>query len=177
MLIRTRDFIIFMIFGGIQSFTLQFIDILIANKLYVNSFGSFTWIAFIAWSMYFLVGGNKKNAFRAFNGFLIGILFATFMILSTSKLSLYLGVYAIPVISLITIPFMTSFEKATEMLSSTPSIFIGSSVFFAFYFNIPHATILTAIITVITYQIMGLLTGHCTAIFRKEYLEYINSIK
>lgn len=98
------------------------------NGFLVTSSTPLTFITFIAWAGYFLIGANVKAALTALGSSVAGILAAILMFV----LSLAFGFapwWAVPLAVVIIVPFMMYCEKV-KPVSNTAVVFLTTGVFF-----------------------------------------------
>ncbi len=99
------------------------------NGLIVPSSTPLTYITFIAWAGYFLIGANVKSALLAMGSAVAGIIAAILMFV----LSLAFGFtpwWAVPVAVVIIVPFMMYCEKV-KPISNTAVVFLATGIFFS----------------------------------------------
>lgn len=161
------------LFIGFQAFAIQIVDQLLSPMMPPLGNVGFGWIAFQAWAMYFLAGCNVKDGVRSFMGYGLGVL-ASIAIMTMGGSFAGLGFWAMPLVLMILVPVVISFEQAPSMINFVPAIFVGAGVFFAFMSYIPGATFATAALTEMTYCVIGLIFGYVTVATRGWYE---NSIK
>ncbi len=132
------------------------------NGFLVPSSTPLTYITFIAWAGYFLVGANIKDAAVAFASCVPGILAAIFMFV----LSILFGFspwWAVPVAVVILVPFMCYCEKV-KPIRNTAAVFLATGI----YFSLSAAGAITeftfkgyalAGITELVYILIGFIAG------------------
>lgn len=133
-------FLIFALYVGLQSFLLQIVDQLIGTHLTPGGHSGFVFIAFQGWALYFLLGSNIKGAVKGFCGYVLGILFAIIMI---GLLGIFAGagMWAVPIVALIVVPFMMYFEFAPWCISNVAVFFVGAGAFFGIVNYVEGVTI------------------------------------
>ncbi|MEL7658025.1 MAG: DUF1097 domain-containing protein, partial [Bacillota bacterium] len=91
---------------------------------FVTGTASLTFITFICWASYFLVGANPKAAVKAFFSFIVGIISAILMFLLVTAFAPGMDVLliAIPLAVVIIVPFMCLMEKV-EPVNNVAAIF------------------------------------------------------
>lgn len=165
---KKNQYIYFAIYVGIQSFLLQLLDKMISPHLLPKDNSGFVFLAFQGWALYFLLGSNIKAAIKGFCGYFIGICFSIIMILLSNIFS-SLGILAVPLAALITVPFMMYFEFAPWFMSVVATFFIGAGAFFAIITYVEGISIPIASFTVLLYCLLGLASGYATIKARTWY--------
>ncbi len=160
---------------GIIAGILVLIDGVIARLL--NQSGSFTWIAFVSWTVFF--GATMKERLEAIPGYVIGF-FAGFVIMQLggtllSFISLRIfGVAIVSILVTILINFLCiELEGVKKFFPiSVSGIFVGIAMTFSGLGigltpdNLQNAILMLAIIVI--YGILGLLSGWATLKFNPE---------
>ena len=168
-----KQFFLFALYVGIQSFILQMIDQSIGKNLVSGGNRGFVFIAFQAWALYFLLGSTVKGAVTAFCGYIVGIIFAVIMNVGAELLS-GLGILAIPVIALIIVPIMMYFEYASWKISNVATFFMGAGAFYGTLNYVDGIHVEEAVFIVLLYCALGLLSGWMTIFFRHRYEDWVN---
>jgi len=98
---------------------------------FVTGAASLTFITFICWATYFLVGANPKDASKAYLSFVVGIISAVLMFILVTAFAPTMDVLliAIPLAVVIVVPFMCLMEKV-EPVNNVAAIFAGTGMFF-----------------------------------------------
>lgn len=128
-------FILIPIFIAFQAFVMMLVfpKVPITPEI-LGGGGMISWIAFQAWAMYFLAGGNPKMGVKTFVGYLGGVI-ASILIFEIGDLlsgpegnllGFYWG-YAIAVF-LVVVPVISA--QRVPGIDFVPSYFLGAGVFF-----------------------------------------------
>lgn len=160
-------FLGFPIMVAILAALLQVVDQLLSPHLPPSGNNGFTWIAFQAWALYFIAGGNVKGGIKTIIAFVIGIS-ASIVIMIGAGWFGSLGFLAVPVSLLVFVIPVICLEKVPWM-DFIPGIFIGAGAFFAFMTYIPDATFSSASLTEMIYLVIGLFWGWMSITFRGMY--------
>lgn len=163
-----KQFFVYAVFVGAQSFLLQLIDQLIGFDLVSGGNKGFVFLAFQSWALYFLMGCNMKGAIKASAGYVLGIAFAIVMLIIPELLPA-IGIFCVPVTALVVVPFMMYFEFAHWTVNSVSVFFMGSGAFFGVYNYVKDITLWEAIAVVMLYCILGLGSGFISILFRNWY--------
>lgn len=162
---QSVSFFIFAVYVGAQSFLLQLIDQLLGTHLVHGGCRGFVFIAFQAWALYFLLGGNIKGAVKGFCGYVMGILFALIMI---GLASCFHGsdIWIVPVTAFIVVPVMMYFEFAPWCISNVAVFFVGAGAFFGIFNYVEGVSMPQAAGIVLLYCVFGLASGWMSIRFR-----------
>ena len=155
---------------AVLAFFIQIIDQLLCPFMKPFPNNGFCWIAFQAWAVYFLAGGDIKGGIKSIIGYVIGIV-ASILIFNLSGVFGFLGFFGVAAaVGIVACALI--FLENTNWLNFIPAMFIGAGAFFAFMSYVPGATYVNAAITEIIYCILGLVFGFATltlqAFFRKR---------
>lgn len=162
----TRKAVVIAIIAGL----LVLFDIIISKLL--NQTGSFTWIAFVSWTVFF--GATMKERLKAVVGYIIGFLAAVAIMKLGSLFSIITNVFGIAIGSILATMIVNflcieleSIEKYFPI--SVSGIFVGIAMTFSglgvgLTINTLGSTMLMLAIIVI-YGILGLLSGWATLKF------------
>lgn len=154
-------------------------DYLIVNFILKNQLSnalpgvSFTWIAFLSWTMF--ISAQKIDRIKALVGFVVGFLSANLMIFSGISISKFIPINAIPIGAFIaTFLFNALFARygySPKIFNSVPATFLGMALTFSGLGinEMPLHPIKLAII--IIYGIMGLLCCVCCDFLAKKFLK------
>lgn len=162
---KKRDFFIFAVYVGIQSFLLQLADKCLSPWLTAGSNEGFAFVAFQGWALYFLLGGKPKGIIKGLLGYAAGIGFAMLMVLIGTWLT-FTGVMAVPITALLVVPAMMYFEYGPWWLSNTAVFFIGAGACYGIYNYVDEVTMPRAAVIVMVYCLLGLVSGWATIRFR-----------
>ncbi len=142
---------------------------LIQMSGFVTAKASLTFITFICWASYFLVGATPKAAGKAFLGFLAGIISAALMFLLVTAFAGGMNVLliAIPLAVVIVVPFMCLLEKAGPF-NNVAAVFAGTGMFFALMGipDIAAAGYVMVGLGQLVYALIGLAAGWATIAIR-----------
>lgn len=136
---------------------------------FVAGSASMTFITFICWASYFLVGATPKAAGKAFLGFFAGIVAAILMFLLVTAFAGGMDVLllAIPLAVVVVVPFMCLLEKAGPF-NNVAAVFAGTGMFFALM-GVPDIAATGYIMVGIgqlVYALIGLAAGWATILIR-----------
>lgn len=167
-----KQFFLFALYVGIQSFLLQLIDQLIGKSFVPGGHSGFAFIAFQGWALYFLLGSTIKGAVIAFCGYIIGIIFAVIMCVGASLMP-GMGILSVPIIALIIVPVMMCFEYAPKNINNVATFFVGAGAFYGVLNYVEGICMTEAAFIVLFYCALGLLSGWMTIIFRNKYEDWL----
>ena len=151
---------------------------LIQGTGFVTSSASLTFITFIAWASYFVVGANPKDAGRCFLGYLAGIISAILMFLLVTVFSgngMNAALLAIPLAVFIVAIFMCLLEKVPGF-NLVAAVFMGTGMYFGLM-GIPDVAAQGYImvgIGMLVYALIGLLAGWLTVQIRVAFEKWAN---
>ena len=154
-------------YTALLAFIIVCIDQLLKQYMPIGADRGFTYIAFVAWAVYFFSGCTLKGGIRALIGYAIGISFSVLIILLAGAFSLT-GFFAVPIGVFIIVLFVLYLEKVPWM-DLIPAMFVASGCFFGIMTYVPEATFGTAACVEMIYGSIGLLFGWIT-ITGKGYL-------
>ena len=146
---------------AVLAFTIQIVDQLLSPVMKPFPNSGFCWIAFQAWAVYFLAGGNVKGGLKSLVGYAVGIS-GSILIMNMAGWFGSLQFFAVPLAVGLVACVLLFLGNAPWWISFIPSMFIGAGAFFAFMSYIPGATFTTAAVTEIVYCIIGLFYGWAT---------------
>jgi len=164
-----KKFIVIPIFIAVLAASFVVVDQLINSLMPISDQGGFGWVTFQAWAMYFLAGGTTKGGLRTFFGYAMGILAAIVIIYLFIGMNSSLAFWALPMAVLIVVIPMCSAERAPELFSFVPALFVSSAVFFAFGKLYPEASMTAKAITIMVYCAIGMIYGYATVNLRVMY--------
>ena len=156
---------------GIIAGLLVMLDGIISKLL--NQTGSFTWIAFVSWTVFF--ASNTSERLKAITGYIIGFLSAVAIInlgnfLSFIPISI-VGVTAGSIIATVLINFLCIEIEGLKKFfqTSTSGIFVGIAMTFSgLGVGLTPNTInnsITMLLIIVIYGILGLISGWATLKF------------
>jgi len=152
---------------ALLAFIIVCIDQSIKQYMPIGAESGFTYIAFVAWAVYFFSGCTLKGGIRALIGYVIGISFSVgIMLLANSLIST--GFFAVPIAVFIVV-FLVLYLEKVPWIDLIPAMFVASGCYFGIMTYVPDATFETAACVEIIYGFIGLLFGWIT-ITGKGYL-------
>ena len=154
-------------YTALLAFIIVCIDQLIKKYMPIGAESGFTYIAFVAWAVYFFSGCTLKGGVRALIGYVIGISFSILIILLAGAFS-STGFFAVP-IGVFIIVFLVLYLEKVPWIDLIPAMFVASGCYFGIMTYVPDATFGTAACVEIIYGSIGLLFGWIT-ITGKGYL-------
>ena len=148
-------------YTALLAFVIVCIDQLIKGYMPVGSENGFTYIAFVAWAVYFFTG-TAKDGIRAAIGYAIGIAFS----IGIAKLA---GLFActpwfcVPIAVFIVV-FLVLYLGKVPWVNYIPSMFVASGCFFGIISYVEGAgdNLCAAVTVELTYGYLGLLFGWIT---------------
>ncbi|MDR3252790.1 MAG: DUF1097 domain-containing protein [Tannerella sp.] len=152
-------------YTALLAFIIVCIDQLIKGfmPLGFNADGSnsgFTYIAFVAWAVYFFSGCTGKGGIRAAIGYVIGITFSIGIILLAGVFA-STGFFAVP-LAVLVIVFVVLYLEKVPWADLIPAMFVASGCYFGIMTYVPEASFGTAAYVEIVYGFIGLLFGWIT---------------
>ena len=147
-------------YTALLAFIIVCIDQLLKGCMPIGAESGFTYIAFVAWAVYFFSGCTLKGGIRAAIGYVVGISFSIIIILLAGVFS-STGFFAVPIGVLIVVFFVLYLEKV-PWIDLIPAMFVASGCFFGIMTYVPEATFGTAACVEIIYGFIGLLFGWIT---------------
>ena len=147
-------------YTALLAFIIVCIDQLLRQFMPIGADLGFTYIAFIAWAVYFFSGCTLKGGIRAAIGYVIGISFSILIIVLAGSFS-SLGFFAVP-LSVFLVAFFVLYLEKVPWLDLIPAMFVASGCFFGIMTYVPEATFATAAYVEIIYGFIGLLFGWIT---------------
>ena len=154
-------------YTALLAFIIVCIDQLLKKYMPIGAESGFTYIAFVAWAVYFFSGCTLKGGIRALIGYAIGISFSVLIILTAGAFS-STGFFAVP-IGVFIIVFLVLYLEKVPWIDLIPAMFVASGCYFGIMTYVPDATFGTAACVEIIYGSIGLLFGWIT-ITGKGYL-------
>jgi hypothetical protein len=155
-------------YTALLAFIIVCIDNLLKDHMPLGDGKGFTYIAFVAWAVYFFSGCTLKGGIRAAIGYVVGITFSVGIMLLAGKLSC-LGTFAIPT-AVFVVVFLVLYLEKVPWIDLIPAMFVASGCYFGIMTYVPEASFGTAATVEIIYGFIGLLFGWIT-ITGKGYLE------
>jgi hypothetical protein len=142
------------------AFLIVCIDNLIKGCMPVGAEKGFTYIAFVAWAVYFFSGCTGKGGIRAAIGYVVGITFSIGIILLGGLFS-FSGFFAVPLAVLVVV-FIVLYLEKVPWVDLIPAMFVASGCFFGIMTYVPEASFATAAYVELVYGFIGLLFGWIT---------------
>ena len=143
------------------AFMIVCIDQIIKCYMPIGADRGFTYIAFVAWAVYFFSGCTLKGGIRAAIGYVIGVTFSIGIILLAGVFS-STGFVAVPLGVFFVVFVVLYLEKAAPWFDLIPAMFVASGCFFGIMTYVPEASFGTAACVEIIYGFIGLLFGWIT---------------
>ena len=153
-------------YTALLAFIIVCIDLLLKEYMPIGADKGLTYIAFLAWAVYFFSGCTLNGGIRAAIGYVVGISFSIAIMLLANSLS---GFFAVPLAVFIVVLPVLYLEKV-PWVDLIPAMFVASGCYFGIMTYVPEATFTTAATVEIVYGSLGLLFGWIT-ITGKGYLE------
>jgi hypothetical protein len=147
-------------YTAILAFIIVCIDQLIKPYMPIGSEKGFTYIAFVAWAVYFFSGCTGKGGIRAAIGYVIGITFSIGIILIAGLFSCT-PFFAVPIAVFIVV-FLVLYLEKVPWADLIPAMFVASGCYFGIMTYVPNAAFETAAYVEIIYGFIGLLFGWIT---------------
>ena len=147
-------------YTALLAFIIVCIDQLIKKYMPIGAVNGFTYVAFVAWAVYFFSGCTGKGGIRAAIGYVIGITFSVGIILIAGLFSCT-PFFAVPIAVFIVV-FVVLYLEKVPWLDLIPAMFVASGCFFGIMTYVPEATFGTAAYVEIIYGFIGLLFGWIT---------------
>ena len=148
------------------------IDQLICKFMPIPDNAGFIYVAFVAWSVYFLAGATVKEGLKAGAGYVAGIIFAIliFKLLPVFEFS---GFYQVPLAAFVVVLFWLYLEKLPSLVL-LPASFLAAGVFFGMMTYIDGATLTSTTIVELLYSGLGLFWGWVTIAGKELILKPFN---
>ncbi|MDR0538354.1 MAG: DUF1097 domain-containing protein [Tannerellaceae bacterium] len=142
------------------AFIIVVIDQLLKPLMPIGSEKGFTYIAFVAWAVYFFSGCTGKGGIRAAIGYVIGVTFSVGIIL-IADLFAAMPFLSVPIAVFIVV-FIVLYLEKVPWVDLIPAMFVASGCYFGIMTYVPDATFGTAACVEIIYGFIGLLFGWIT---------------
>ena len=150
-------------YTALLAFIIVCIDQSIRCFMPIGADKGFTYIAFIAWAVYFFSGCTLQGGIRAAIGYMIGISFSIVIILLAGVFGAANGAFfAVPLGVFAVVFFVLYLEKAKPWFDLIPAMFVASGCYFGIMTYVPEASFETAACVEIIYGFIGLLFGWIT---------------
>ncbi|MDR2809502.1 MAG: DUF1097 domain-containing protein [Tannerellaceae bacterium] len=147
-------------YTALLAFIIVCIDNLIKGFMPIGADKGFTYIAFVAWAVYFFSGCTGKGGIRAAIGYVVGITFSIGIIL-LGGLFASLGFFAVP-LGVFIIVFLVLYLEKVPWVDLIPAMFVASGCYFGIMTYVPEASFATAACVELVYGFIGLLFGWIT---------------
>ncbi|MDR1584508.1 MAG: DUF1097 domain-containing protein [Prevotellaceae bacterium] len=153
-------------YTALLAFVIVCIDQLIKGYMPVDPVAQkagFTYIAFVAWAVYFFTG-TLKDGIRAAIGYVIGIAFSIGIVKLAGVFSCT-PFFMVPIAVFIVVFFVLYLDKV-PWINYIPSMFVASGCFFGIINYVPGADagehLCSAVTVELIYGLLGLLFGWIT---------------
>ncbi|MDR0348063.1 MAG: DUF1097 domain-containing protein [Tannerella sp.] len=164
---KKKSFAVGSAYTALLAFVIVCIDQLIKKFMPIGSENGFTYIAFVAWAVYFFSGCTGKDGIRAAIGYVIGITFSIGIIL-ISRIFGTMPFLSVPIAVFIVV-FLVLYLEKVPWADLIPAMFVASGCYFGIMTYVPDASFGTAACVELVYGFIGLLFGWIT-ITGKTYL-------
>jgi len=148
-------------YTALLAFIIVCIDQTIRGLMPIGADRGFTYIAFVAWAVYFFSGCTLKGGIRAAIGYVIGVTFSIGIILLAGVFS-STAFFAVPLGVFFVVFVVLYLEKAAPWFDLIPAMFVASGCFFGIMTYVPEASLGTAACVELIYGFIGLLFGWIT---------------
>ena len=142
---------------ALLAFIIVCVDQLIKKYMPIGAESGFTYVAFLAWAVYFFSGCTLKGGIRALIGYVVGVSFSVLIILLAGVFS-STGFFAVP-IGVFIIVFPVLYLEKVPWVDLIPAMFIASGCYFGIMTYVPDVTLGTAACVELIYGTIGLLFG------------------
>jgi hypothetical protein len=142
------------------AFIIVCIDQLIKQYMPIGAEKGFTYIAFVAWAVYFYSGCTGKGGIRAAIGYVVGITFSIGIILIAGLFNCC-PFLSVPLAVFIVV-FVVLYLEKVPWVDLIPAMFVASGCYFGIMTYVPDATFGSAACVEIIYGFIGLLFGWIT---------------
>ena len=154
-------------YTALLAFIIVCVDQSIKQFMPIGAESGFTYIAFVAWAVYFFSGCTLNGGIRAAIGYVVGISFSIVIMLLAGVFS-STGFIAVPLAVFIVV-FLVLYLEKVPWIDLIPAMFVASGCYFGIMTYVPEATFGTAACVELIYGFIGLLFGWIT-ITGKSYL-------
>ncbi len=165
---KSKHYVLYVVLVALLAGVVDLVtNLLQSAAVFAPSTISLTFISFVAWALYFLVGSSLSGGAKAF----VSILFGAIAAVAMFMLSIAFGFtpwWAVPVAVVIVVLFMMPLEKLKFV--SLASVFAGTGLFFAanaagVLSTFTIADYLNCILAEMLYVFIGLAAGWLTIQF------------
>ena len=147
-------------YTALLAFIIVCIDQSIKQFMPIGATTGFTYIAFVAWAVYFFSGCTLKGGIRAAIGYVIGISFSIVIMLLAGFFSAT-GFVAVP-LAVFFVVFAVLYLEKVPWIDLIPAMFVASGCYFGIMTYVPEASFCTAACVELIYGFIGLLFGWIT---------------
>jgi len=147
-------------FTALLAFLIVCVDQSIKQFMPIGAEGGFTYIAFIAWAVYFFSGCTLQGGVKAAIAYTLGITFSIVIVLLAGLFGAA-GYFALPLGVFVVVNIVLNFDKI-PYCDLIPALFIGSGCFFGIMTYVPDATFGTAACVELIYAFIGFTFGWIT---------------
>lgn len=172
---KNLHFAVVSAYTGLLAFIIVCIDNLIKGFMAIGAESGFTYIAFVAWAVYFFSGCTWQGGVKALIGYAVGVSFSIGIILLAGSIST-LGFFAVPTAVFIVVFFVLYLEKV-PWVDLIPAMFVASGCYFGIMTYVPQAEFSTAATVEMIYGSIGLLFGWITISGKNWYLSKTAGVK
>jgi hypothetical protein len=152
---------------ALLAFIIVCIDQVLKPYMPIGAESGFTYIAFVAWAVYFFAGCTLEGGIKSAIGYVVGVTFSIGIILIASLFSCT-PFFAVPIAVFIVV-FLVLYLEKVPWVDLIPAMFVASGCFFGIMTYVPEASFGTAALVEIVYGFIGLIFGWIT-ITGKGYL-------
>lgn len=170
---KNLSFAIGSAYTALLAFIIVCIDNLLKGCMPIGAGKGFTYIAFVAWAVYFFSGCTLKGGIRAAIGYVVGVSFSVGIILLAGQFA-GLGCFAVPA-AVFVVVFLVLYLEKVPWVDLIPAMFVASGCYFGIMtYVVPEnaplcENLLNAAAVELLYGFIGLLFGWIT-ITGKGYL-------
>lgn len=155
------------------AFFVDLITNMIQSTGFVTADASFTFISFICWAAYFVIGASPKDGVKGMLGFFAGIVSAVLMFVLVGVFAgagMDVGLLAIPLAVFFVVIGMMLLERV-PMFSMIPAVFMGTGMFFGLMGTpaIGAKGYLMVGIAELVYAAIGFTAGWVTVLIRVAF--------
>ncbi|MDR3246749.1 MAG: DUF1097 domain-containing protein [Prevotellaceae bacterium] len=158
---KSLSFAVGAAYTALLAFVIVCIDNLIKGFMPIGAENGFTYIAFVAWAVYFFSGCTGKGGIRATIGYVVGVTFSIGIILLAGVFS-FLGTFLAVPVAVFFIVFVVLYLEKVPWVDLIPAMFVASGCYFGIMNYVPEAEFGTAACVELVYGFIGLLFGWIT---------------
>ncbi|MDR2465787.1 MAG: DUF1097 domain-containing protein [Prevotellaceae bacterium] len=125
---KNLSFAIGSAYTALLAFIIVCIDNLLKGCMPLGSGKGFTYIAFVAWAVYFFSGCTLKGGIRAAIGYAVGVSFSAGIILLAGQFAC-LGCFAVPA-AVFVVVFLVLYLEKVPWVDLIPAMFVASGCYF-----------------------------------------------